>query len=201
MTSRLVPRPTLTRGWRPLEVGGAEADRGWGDCAALHWCCPHARGRGGSHGLSTCRSRTSRASTRTRPGRVPCTPPTTHSAFSLHFLQRRPQSSSAAGPPSERRLQGPSLPRWQNPAPGSPLALAAGELRTEIYACSRIPRGLGASCHGSLGLSVLPAGPPVELAGRKLSTINKAKISALGLSLQFPGTFFPSPQWWGVGGS
>lgn len=64
-------------------------------------------------------------------------------------------------------------------------ALAAGELRMELLALPQVPQypGVwGIFTAPSFGLFILPAGPPVEQAGHKLSTINKTKTSVLALT-------------------
>ena len=65
-------------------------------------------------------------------------------------------------------------------------APAARELSLELWADSRgyISLGFGSYlCQPDPHTFILPAGPPVEQAGRKLSTINKTKTSVLALTL------------------
>lgn len=143
---------------------------------------------------------------------IPAQQSLSHARARAGCLARPPQPSQPSAPHFQVRKQrrglrarlwqgrtrnsarGPSLSGGRTPHPVPPLLWllgSPGQRFTFVLGCF-MSRGLGASCHRSLGLFILPAGPPVELAGHKLSTINKTKISALALTSVSWCIFFKS---------
>ena len=153
---------------------------------------------------STCRLQANRASNM-HPGSAGClawpSKPTFHSSLPFRVRKKllRSYSSCVAELGSEARF-----PRSQfsimSRCPVPLFAPSARELSLELWADSRghISLGFGSYlCQPRPHTFILPAGPPVEQAGRKLSTINKTKTSVLALTLVSWCIFFFKVLHWG----
>ena len=140
---------------------------------------------------TACRLQANRASN-THPGSAGClawpSKPALHSSLPFQVRKKllRSYSSCAAELGSEPSFPDPRFPQCHATASHSPLLhlLGSSAWSSGLTLRGHISLGFGSYlCQLHPQTFILPAGPPVEQAGHKLSTINKTKTSVLALTL------------------
>lgn len=155
------------------------------------------RGAGAGATVLSCRSWTSRTS-KMHPGSTGCLAWASKpiQPFSVCFQVRKQILSVVSQLICGRagiRIQVPRIPVFRGVMPSLFWPLGSSEWSFSLVLRCHISLGPGAFLSAPPLGFILSAGPPVEQAGHKLSTINKTKTSVLALTLVSWCIFFLIP--------